>query len=59
LPEEVVFGTPALPRDVFMERHLQVGRLKGLRQQVTELRQRLEALEKAGSDAGKDVGGDR
>ena len=59
LPEEVVFGMPALPRGVFMERHLQVGRLKGLRQQVTELSQRLEALEKGGSDAGKDLGSDR
>jgi UDP-3-O-[3-hydroxymyristoyl] glucosamine N-acyltransferase len=53
-PEEIMFGTPAVARPLFIERHMQIGRLKTLRNQVQELSDRLQALEKAVRGASKD-----
>jgi hypothetical protein len=44
---ENVAGIPAVAMDVWKQRYLQVGRLKRLYAQVSELKDRLEALEKA------------
>jgi UDP-3-O-[3-hydroxymyristoyl] glucosamine N-acyltransferase len=45
---EAVLGIPAVPPEVWKQRYMQVGRLKRLYAQVTELKERLAALEKAG-----------
>jgi UDP-3-O-[3-hydroxymyristoyl] glucosamine N-acyltransferase len=46
--QTVMLGAPAMPAAVFKERYLQIGRLKSLREQVKDLQNRLDALEKGG-----------
>jgi UDP-3-O-[3-hydroxymyristoyl] glucosamine N-acyltransferase len=45
-----VLGIPALPRDVWMERYANSGRLGALFRKVDDLRRRLESLEKPGGE---------
>jgi UDP-3-O-[3-hydroxymyristoyl] glucosamine N-acyltransferase len=48
VPNEVtMFGAPAVPMALYIERQMQIGRLKGLRGQVNDLKDRVAALEKA------------
>jgi UDP-3-O-[3-hydroxymyristoyl] glucosamine N-acyltransferase len=44
----IMFGVPAIPVARYNERQMQLGRLKSLRGQVKELKNRLDALEKGG-----------